>query len=305
MPQSPLWNAVEIAVSMKVLSNDPTDRAYINGDADLDVREVQSQIHGVSDRDALCCTSGYTLSSRSISGRLGAKCYAAEFARWEPGDSRSTRSAWELVAAGTVVEDMQLLRSIGVIDLGVAVLVVATVIFPAQEMYAGSAQKGTDAERFTLALSEARMMARPDDGAAVDDLARRLGAADFKDWAIEAAIRGSEHAKQSPTRWRALLAVSVAFVDRLDVVPALDYANRALSACEDQRAACPSWEQIRMTLYQQHLDAGVKAGIDPRRGPEAAKAFRRAGESALRSIHLGGRNSERGATPAPTPAPQR
>ena len=28
-----------------------------------------------------------------------------------------------------------------------------------------------------------------------------------------------------------------------------------------------------MKLYQQHLDAGVKSGIDPRRGPEAAKAY--------------------------------
>jgi hypothetical protein len=196
---------------------------------------------------------------------------------------------------------MSLLRSvvssIGIVDLGVAVIVVVFLILPAQEMYAGSPQKGTESERFALALSEARTMARPDDGAAVDELARRLGAAGFKDWAIEAAIRGSEVTKQSPTRWRALLAASVAYVDRLDVVPALDYANRALSACEDQQQACPSWEQIRMKLYQQHLDAGVKAGIDPHRGPKAAEAFRRAGESALRSIHLGGRD----ATPAPAP----
>jgi hypothetical protein len=194
---------------------------------------------------------------------------------------------------------MKLLRSAGIIDLGVAVLVVANLIFPAQEMYASTAQKGTETERSALALSEARTMARPDDGVAVDDLARRLGAAGFKDWAIEAAVRGAEHATQSPTLWRALLAASVAFVDRLDVVPALAYANRALSACEAQRAACPSWEQVRMSLYQQHLDAGVAAGIDPHRGPEAAKAFRRAGERALRTIHLGGRDVERGATPAP------
>jgi hypothetical protein len=144
-------------------------------------------------------------------------------------------------------------------------------------------------------------MAHPDDGAAVDDLSRRLDAAGFKDWAIETAIAGSERTRQSPTRWRALLAASVAFVDRLDVVPALDYANRALAACEEQQTACPSWEQIRMKLYQQNLDAGVKSGIDPHRGPEAAKAFRRAGEGALRQIHLGGHDTERGsATPAPT-----
>jgi len=200
---------------------------------------------------------------------------------------------------------MQLQRFVGVglVDLGVATIVVATLVLPAREMQAGPAHKASEPEQFALALAEARTMAHPDDGAAVDDLARRLGSAGFKDWAIESAIRGSDRAKQSPTQWRALLAASVAFVDRLDVVPALDYANRAIAACEAQQAACPSWEQIRMKLYQQNLDAGVKSGIDPHRGPEAAKAFRRAGEGALRQIHLGGHDVERGsATSAPAGA---
>lgn len=199
---------------------------------------------------------------------------------------------------------MQLQRFVNLIDLGVATIVVVTLALPAREMFAGPAHKASEAEQFALALSEARTLAHPDDGAAVDDLSRRLGAAGFKDWAIEAAVRGSERAKQSPSHWRALLAASVAFVDRLDVVPALDYANRALSACEQHQPACPSWEQIRMTLYQQDLDAGVRSGIDPHRGPEAARAFRRAGESALRQIRLGGPDGQRGsATQAPTPAP--
>jgi len=82
-------------------------------------------------------------------------------------------------------------------------------------------------------------------------------------------------------------------------VPALDYANRALSACGAHPEACPSWERIRTELYQEQLDAGVKSGIDPRQGPEAAQAFRRAAEGALRQIHIGG--GSRGATGAPTP----
>ncbi|HEX2686696.1 MAG TPA: hypothetical protein VHN14_08760 [Kofleriaceae bacterium] len=197
---------------------------------------------------------------------------------------------------------MQLSRFVGLIDLGIATVVLVTIVLPAREMYASAAQKGTESEQFALALAEARTMAHPDDGAAVDDLSRRLGAAGFKDWAIETAIHGSERAKQSPTRWRALLATSVAFVDRLDVVPALDYVNRALAACGAKPAACPSWEQVRMKLYQQHLDAGVRSGIDPHRGPKAAEAFRRAGESALRPIHLGGHDVEReSATPVPDP----
>lgn len=197
---------------------------------------------------------------------------------------------------------MRLSRFVGFIDLGVAAVVLMTLVLPRREMYASSAHTGTDPEQFALALAEARTMAHADDGAAIDDLSRRLGLVGEKDWAIEVAVHGSDRARQSPTRWRALLAASVAFVDRLDVVPALDYANRALSACEDPAAACPSWEQIRMKLYQEHLDAGVKSGIDPHRGPEAARAFRHAGESALRQIHLGGHDVERGsATPAPAP----
>ncbi|HEY0195301.1 MAG TPA: hypothetical protein VGC42_29500, partial [Kofleriaceae bacterium] len=149
---------------------------------------------------------------------------------------------------------MRPLRFFNIIDLAVAVVVLAAIVLPAREMYASPAQKGTAAERFATGLAEARTMARPADGAAVDELSRRLGAAGFKDWAIEAAVRGSERSKGSPDRWRALLATSVAYVDRLDVVPALDYANQALAACEaSQAVACPSWEQVRMKLYQQHL----------------------------------------------------
>ncbi len=200
---------------------------------------------------------------------------------------------------------MQLSRYIGLVDLGVATVVLVAVVLPAREMYAGPAQKATAPEQFALALAEARTLEHPDDGAAIDDLSRRLSAAGFKDWAIEAAVHGSERTLHSPTRWRALLATSVAYVDHLDVVPALDYVNRALAACSDQPASCPSWEQIRMKLYQQNLAAGVASGIDPHRGPAAIKAFRHAGESALRQIHLGGRDGDQGsaaAVPAPSAA---
>lgn len=205
---------------------------------------------------------------------------------------------------------MRLSRYVGIIDLGVATVVLVTLILPPREMYASAVDGdgGTQTAQFGLALAEARTMAHPDDGGAVDELARRLGAAGEKDWAIEVAVRGSERAPRSPTRWRALLAASAAFVDRLDVKPALDYANRALSACGagggSAEAACPSWERVRMDFYQQALDAGVKSGIDPHKGPAAAQAFRRAGESALRQIYVGGHAGGRGdrATEAPTPS---
>jgi hypothetical protein len=207
----------------------------------------------------------------------------------------------ERAALGSVVEDMQLRRLVGLVDIGIAAVILVGIALPPREMHASAVQHASEAEQFALALAEARTMAQPDDGAAVDELSRRLGAAGFKDWAIEAALRGSERTKQSPSQWRALLATSVAFVDRYDVIPGLDYANRALAACEARQATCPSWEQIRMKLYQQHLDAGVASGIDPHQGPEAVRAFRRAGERALRQIRLGGGHDlERG-----DPAPQR
>ena len=159
-------------------------------------------------------------------------------------------------------------------------------------------------------------MASPGDGAAIEDFTRKLGEAGLKDWAVESAVRMSDRAKDSPTRWRALIAASVAFTEKLEVVPALDYANRALAACEmtrEQEAArvakgekiavslCPSWEEIRMRLYQSHLDAGVKSGIDPRVDP---KGFRAAGENALRHIRINNKlRNEQTPAPAPSPAP--
>lgn len=202
---------------------------------------------------------------------------------------------------------MRLSRFVGFIDLGVATVVLVMLVLPPREMYASSAygrsgdQTGAeiDPSGLALALAEARTQAHPQDGAAIAELSRRLQAAGTRDWSIEVAVRGSERAKESPTRWRALMAAAVALVERNDVVPALDYANRALEDCAAHAADCPSWEQVRMRQYQEQLDAGVKSGIDPHGGPDAVRAFRHAGERALRQIHLGGR----GSVPAPAPVP--
>jgi len=180
-------------------------------------------------------------------------------------------------------------RLFSLVDVGVVTVVAVAIFLPAREMYAASAIKGTEDKQFAVALAEARTMARPGDGLAAEDLAKKLGEADLKDWAVEASVKASERSKDSPTRWRALIATSVAYIEKLEVVEALDYANRALAACESARekgdaAACPSWEEVRMRLYQQHLDAGVQSKIDPRLDPAG---FRRAGESALRHIYIG------------------
>jgi hypothetical protein len=186
---------------------------------------------------------------------------------------------------------MELRRYVGLVDLGVATTIAAALLLPPREMYASAAIKGDGARQFAVAVAEARTIAKPADGLAVEDFARKLGESGMKDWAVEFAQRASDRAKDSPTRWRALLATSVAYADEIDAVPALEYANRAVAACEAAREkgaaeACTDPDEVRMQLYQQHLDLGVKSGIDPRKGPAAAAAFRRAGEAALRQIHL-------------------
>jgi hypothetical protein len=50
-----------------------------------------------------------------------------------------------------------------------------------------------------------------------------------------------------------------------------------------------------MHLYQQNLDSGVKSGIDPHRDP---RGFRKAAESGMRQIHLGGKDRDQAAPPA-------
>jgi hypothetical protein len=194
---------------------------------------------------------------------------------------------------------MALPRYFGLVDLGVVTVVAVALFLPPREMFAQNAFKG---DEFAIALAEARTMARPTDGVAIEDFTRKLGEADMKDWAIESSVRLAERAKESPTRWRALIAVSVAYIEKVDVNPALDYANRALAACEAARekgdqAACPSWEEVRMRLYQQHLDAGVKSGIDPRVNP---RGFREAGEKALHYIRIAPPHG--GASSSDTPA---
>ena len=219
----------------------------------------------------------------------------------------ATRDAPRQIATGLEISEprvrsprvyrrMQIGRLFNFVDLGILTVVAVAVVLPPREMYASDVVKG---DQFAIALAEARTIARPNDGQAAADFTHMLGEANQKDWAVDVSVAASARAKDSPTRWRALLAASVAYVDRLDVVPGLDYANRALNACEATRdtsadggMTCPSWEQIRMQLYQQSLDAGVKSNIDPRRDP---RGFRKASESAMREIRLGpGHDKERG-----------
>lgn len=196
---------------------------------------------------------------------------------------------------------MKLPLNVGLVDLAVLTVLFVMAVLPPRPMYASAAAKGFDDHaQFAFALGEARTIADPKDGELLADFARRLGEANYKDWAIDASVGGAKRATGAPTEWKALLAASVAYVDKLDIQAALDYGTRALEVCRGLPTGCPSWEEVRMAIYREHLDAGIKSGIDPKIDP---KGFRAASENAIRSIRLNTQERENPRTPAPSPAP--
>ena len=196
---------------------------------------------------------------------------------------------------------MQITRVLSLTDLVVLVVVAVALFLPPRPVTAAAVDRLDAETHLALAFAEARSRAHPDDGQAVYDLSRRLGEAGQLDWSVQVAAAAAERAAGSPTRWRAELATSVAHADRLEVNEALEWANRSLASCATAgETACPSWEQVRVELYQRHLDAGVKSGIDPRKDP---RAFREAGEAALRRVRALDVREGTPRAPAPTPTP--
>lgn len=203
---------------------------------------------------------------------------------------------------------MRFVRYVSLVDVITTVMVLFILLLPPRTMVAAWAaapkeapKEALEAERYALALSEARAISDGKDGELISEASRRLHESGFSDWAVESAARGSARSEGSPSQWRALLATSVAYVERLEAVPALDYAKRALAACAKAREVdervCPSWEEVRMDLYKKHLDAGVASGIDAKKNPSG---FRRAGELGLRTIHI---RERQGVAPEPVKAP--
>ncbi|HVV88312.1 MAG TPA: hypothetical protein VHE35_34960 [Kofleriaceae bacterium] len=181
---------------------------------------------------------------------------------------------------------MELKRVASIVDIVVAALVAFVIILPPRPVKAKLAAGGDDDARLALAFAQARVQAKPDDGALVADLAQRLGEVGQWDWAVEAAASGATRMGDAPGRWRAMLATAIAHADRLEAKEALDYTNRALEVCTKAGdAVCPPVDEVRLELYQKHLDAGVRSGIDPRTHPEE---FREAGLKALRTVHPAG-----------------
>ena len=177
------------------------------------------------------------------------------------------------------------MKRVGPIDIAVVVVLLLALVMPPREVVATAAIRGDDASTFALGLAEAKTIVAPGDGAARAVLLRRLEDARQNDWALEEATRGGAIATPQ-SAWQVWLGMSLGYVDRLDAANALVYAQRALDACD--AGACPSWERARMEIYRDHLDAGLRSGIDPKLDPHG---FRAASERGIHSAHIRGHDN--------------
>jgi hypothetical protein len=197
---------------------------------------------------------------------------------------------------------MRFARLISVIDVAVVGVAVVAIALPPRSMEAAVPSRLKGDSQVRGALMEARSIVTPKDAIIAAESSQLLSDAGFRDWAVELPRALSQREKDLPTRWQALRAVSVAYLERFEVSHALDYINRAISACDSAGVdACPSWDAVRMDLFARHIDAGLKSGIDPHKDPEG---FNAAAADSVRHIRLTPKAGMGGPTPAPVaPAP--
>ena len=166
---------------------------------------------------------------------------------------------------------------IGLLDVGAAVLVLIVIVMPGRDLQVGSAFRyvePADRDELTaeIAAAQARLVTDPGDGEAAEKLALTLARRPVNqhDQALRLAGAAATH-EDSPTRWRALRAISIAHADRVEIAESHEHAVLALEECNEAGAACPSHEKVRLQIYTDHLAAGVEAiarGADPRLEPE-------------------------------------
>jgi hypothetical protein len=133
-----------------------------------------------------------------------------------------------------------------------------------------------------LAVAQAEVARRPADGEAGARFAALLVEVRQTDWAVRAAVRASR--SDSGQRWRALLAASVAHVDRWEIREGLEWAEKTLEACHTPGASCPQHERARVELYERALRAAWESRIDPKVNPSG---FHDAVNRAVPLIRLG------------------
>ncbi|MCA9675253.1 MAG: hypothetical protein KC464_09480, partial [Myxococcales bacterium] len=179
---------------------------------------------------------------------------------------------------------MRIHRFLSLTDLVVGVVVLVALFLPRRPLYALDAYKLEPEARADLGAAEARWMLHPESALAAQAFSRQLVEAGQIDWAVEVP-RDTAAVAAPDERWRAALSVSEAYIERVQVEPALDWAQQAEAGCKEAGARCPSWELLKLELYLRYLKAGVKSGIDPRRDPDG---FQRAAGDALHTIDIRG-----------------
>jgi hypothetical protein len=175
---------------------------------------------------------------------------------------------------------MRVMRRIrvGLFDVGAAVLVLIVLVMPERDLHVGTGFRHVEAAELAgvvsdIAQAQAELQRHPDDGAVAERLAQILASRPVNqhDQALRVAGMAANHTG-SPARWRALLALSSAHADRIEIAEAHRYAAEAQSACDAAPPpACPAHEKVRLRLYAEQLAAGMQAiarGIDPRVEPD-------------------------------------
>lgn len=166
---------------------------------------------------------------------------------------------------------------VGLFDIGAAVLVAIVLVMPGRALHVGTGYRYVEPADLPALLDEvarnqASLLADPGDGASAERLVQLLASrpANQHDQAFRLAGQVASRT-ESPTRWRAVLALSSAHADRIEIAEAHQLAVKAQQACDAAGGACPEHEKIRLRLYTEELAAGLQAiarGIDPRVDPE-------------------------------------
>jgi hypothetical protein len=179
----------------------------------------------------------------------------------------------------------------GAMRVGLLDIVAATALFVAAVLPSPSrpvkpvhsySRDGQTATPTELAEAQAEVARDPQSGGAAARLSELLVRARQTDWAVRAAVRPATG--NAPDRWRALVALSAAFVDRLEIRAALEWAVRAVEACDAEGAACADHQHARLAMYHEALRAAFDSRIDPKVN---RKGFAEAAARAVPIIRVG------------------
>jgi len=167
---------------------------------------------------------------------------------------------------------------VGLFDIGAAVLVLIVLVMPGRALHIGSGYRYVEPAALSgvlgdVARAQSELQRDPADGGAAERLAQILASRPVNQHDQALRLAGQAAARtDSPTRWRALLGLSSAHADRIDIAEAHRFAAEARTACQAAPAgACPAHDAVRLRVYEEELAAGLEAiarGIDPRVEPE-------------------------------------